>query len=803
VVRPGWIRLAVALVSAAVIVFELALMRAMSLRFWSHFAHMIISVALLGFGASGTALTLLRRQVDKHRRGWLCALTLAFALCLPLCVLAAGGVRVDAQFLAWDLSQLAGVAALELLLLVPFFLAAGVIGVALTDRPERVSGHYAASLVGSGLGGAGTVALMGLLGTGQLLLVPTALGMLALLALLPYRRVTFLAVAAVLGGLLALFRLPAPHRVPVSQYKMLPQVLEMPGSRLLHRAEGPLGRIDVVAGPAIHFAPGLSLQYSLEHTEPIPPHVLLILDGDATCPVYDVRRRRDWAFLDHTTAAVGYHLQPVPRALILGAGGGAEIGLALYHSSRVVALEMNRQIIDAMNGPLAGRGGRVYTDPNVTVLPQEARGYLASDEGRFDVIQLPAIDAFGASGAGLAATQESYLYTVEAFGAMLDHLADRGVLCVTRWARTPPRDGLRVFATAAEALRRRHLEPAAHLAMIRSWATVTVLASRTPLTSADADAIRRFCRRRSFDLCYLPNLPAAEANRFHVLDRPYFFEGTHALLGPERHQYLRRYLFQIDAPTDDRPYFFHFFKWQSLGELRRQLGRRSRAFLEMGYVLLLAALGQAIVLAAALILLPLAPGMRSLRSASHKCATLGYFLALGAGFMLLEMSFLQKLILYLAHPVYSAAAVISAFLIFAGIGSRMSRRLTAAGRQASLAGVLVVVLSVAYVLVMDVWLTRTQSWALPGRLAVATVTIAPLAVAMGHMFPLGLRQVGTAAPALVPWAWAVNGFASVIAAVAAALIAMAVGLARLTLVAVACYALAAVLARRLPGAAEA
>jgi len=790
------IRLAVGLVSGGVIAFQLALMRAMSLRFWGHFSYMVIGVALLGFGASGTMITLLRRWIVPRRRFWICVFASGFSLSVPLCLAAARHVAVDVQFVAWDLSRLGGVAALEGLVLIPFFMAAGVIGLVLTDRAEHISGHYAANLVGSGLGGIAAVVLMHVVSTPQLLLAAGATGYLAAAVMVPWRRAAAAASAVAVGVAVVLVSWWVPPKPTVSEYKMLRQALAMPGTEVLHRREGPLGRIDVVAGPAIHLAPGLSMRSP--HRPPDP--VLMILDGDGTSAVYDCRRREDWAFLDYTTAAVAYHVRRPSNVLIVGAGGGADIGLGVYHNSpAITALEMNRQVIETMTGPLSLRGGGIYRAPGVEVVNREARGYLVSTGRTFDLIQLPAAEAFGASGAGLQAAQESYLYTAEAFGAMLDRLGPRGLLCVTRWARTPPRDGLRVFDTIAAALRSRGLDPTGHLAMIRNWATVTVLASNSPITPGEAQRIRQFCRPRLFDLCWLPDMTEPEANRCHVLDRAYYFQGARALLGPHREEYLGQYLFEISATTDDRPYFFHFFRWRSLDTLQRQLGGRSRAYLELGYLMLLAVVGQAIVMAGVLIVVPLVPGAAALRRVRGRAATLGYFFAIGAGFMLLEMGLLQKFILYLAHPIYSAAVVIGGFLIFAGLGSQLSGRWSGgSNRVVGAAAGVVVGISLLYVLVMDAWLRLTQAWPLPGRVGIALATIAPLAVAMGHLFPTALRRIGAAASALVPWAWAVNGFASVIATVAAPLLAMHFGFARLFLVAVGCYVLAGLLGGLLP-----
>ncbi len=787
-------RLTAALLSISVIALELALMRSLSLRFWDHFAYMVISVALLGFGASGAAIALLSRRILPHRRVWICALSIGYALSIPLASWVARAVPLDIQFLAWDVWQVAYVFVIELLMFAPFLLAGAAMGVILTDRPERIGGHYAANLIGSGAGAIAAVGLMHVLSGESLQLTMAMVGFAAGAIMLPWRPAAIVPAtwAAVAAILLCLW---APAEPIISQYKMLSYLRSIPGTETIHQARGPLGRIDVVANPSIHHAPGVSVQY----TGPVPPHVLMLVDGDQPSPIYDCSAPDDWRFADQTTRAAAYHIARPKSVLIIGAGGGVDLGLASYHrTGQILALEMNQQVIEAMQGPLANLGGRVYNAPGVTILRGEGRGYLAGSDAKFDLIQLPPLDAMGASGAGLHASHESYLYTVEAVSAMLEHLTDGGMLCITRWARTPPRDGLRIFDTAAAALRRAGLEPTQHLAMIRSWATVTIIASSRPLKSQQTDRLREFCGQRGFDLCYLPALQPDETNRYHVLDRAYYFEGACALLGPDRQRYLDQYLFQIAAATDDKPYFYHFLRLRSLAVIAKQLKARSRAFLEVGHLMLIAALAQSVVLAAVLILLPLAPGIRGVSAAPSKVPTCAYFLLLGAGFMLLEMGFLQKLILYLAHPIYSAAVVIGSFLIFAGVGSGLGGRWGSDKSVGTIAPACVVIVAGAYLAIMDRWLALTAAQPVAVRMMLAAMTIAPLAFAMGHMFPAGLRAVRTAAPMLVPWAWAVNGFASVVATVAAPLVAMTIGFRRLTLLAIVCYALAGVLFRYLP-----
>jgi hypothetical protein len=689
---------------------------------------------------------------------------------------------------------------LETLLFVPFLFAGAAVGVALLDRGDRLGGHYAANLAGSGLGAVLAVALMFALDVAGLLRAMTIAGLLAAALATPWRRPGAAAATGLTAGLALLAAWAAPLDPVLSSYKTLPQALHMPGTRVLHRSHGPLGTIAAVEAPALHFAPGLGLEY----VDPLPSHLHLIADGDHAAAVYDWRTPQDWRFMDHTTAAAAYHVKEKPDTLLVGAGGGADIGLALYNGCRrVTALEMNPQVIALMTGPLAERGGSIYRANGVTVLNREARGYMAAGGETFDLIQVPAVDAAGASSGGVRAAQESYLYTVQSFVSMLGRLRPDGALAVTRWSRTPPREELKAFDTAAEALRRLGLDPAGRLAMIRHWASATVLGSLRPWTADQVHRLRRFCDDRRFDLCYAPGTTAPEANRFHVLRDDLYFEACKSLVGPGRRDFLRRYLFDVEAATDDRPFFFHFLRWDAIPRLRQALGGQTPAFFEAGAMLLAAALGQAALLSVALLVAPLVPFAGGLKGARGRPATFAYFLLLGAGFTAMEMGFIQKFGLYLAHPIYSASAVIACFLVFSGLGSAASGRWPASGQGVILAAACATaVLAVLASAFLDGCLARTQAWPMALRLALAAAALAPLAFAMGHLFPAGLRLAGETSPALVPWAWAVNGCAGVVAASAAPLLAMSIGFRRLILAAAGCYALAALAGMALPAGAR-
>ncbi len=202
----------------------------------------------------------------------------------------------------------------------------------------------------------------------------------------------------------------------------------------------------------------------------------------------------------------------------------------------------------------------------------------------YDLVQVALLDSFGVASAGLYGLSESYLYTVEALQTYLSRLTPDGILAITRWLSLPPRDALKLFATAVIALEKDGApNPALRLVMIRGWKTVTVLVKNSDFTPVEIEAVKEFCRKRSFDVAYYPGMAADEANRYNLLAQPYFFEGAMALLGPQRQDFIERYKFYIEPATDDRPYFFRFFKWSAAAELLvvAGAGRHATARLEL------------------------------------------------------------------------------------------------------------------------------------------------------------------------------------------------------------------------------
>ena len=791
------------LVSAGAIGYELLLMRALSIVQWHHFAYMIISLALLGYGASGTFIALFKSRLEARFEAAFAFSALLFSLTMVLCFALGQRVPFNALELVWDSKQLAYLSLVYLVFFVPFFFAACCIGLAFTCRRLDISRIYFFDLTGAGIGAVLVIGLLFVLIPQNVLLMLMALPLVASLLMgLPSTARAPLMVAQAAWLALLVSGIPQNYLgLRVSDYKGLSQALQVVDSRVLSVLSSPLGLITVVESPTIpvRHAPGLS--FSTRHIP--PPQLAVFTDADGMTAITRFNGETDsLGYLGDITAALPYALLEKPDVLVLGAGGGGDVLLALYHgASSIDAVELNSQMTGLVKETYAEFAGFVYDDPRVAVHSKEARGFVAQSNARYDLIHIGLLDSFGASGAGVQSLNESYIYTVQAINDYLRIVAPGGLLAITRWLKLPPRDSLKLVATAVDALRSTGVsEPGKRLAMIRSWNTSTLLVKKGEFSHDDVASIREFAQSHSFDTAWFPGIQASDANRFNVLDAPYLFEGATALLGEHAAAYIERYKFYIAPATDNRPYYFHFFKWATLPEViaLRKLG--GAGLIEWGYLILIATLLQAIIAGIVLILLPL---FRMSRNWSARLGTRmgAYFLLLGFAFLFIEMAFIQKFILFLSHPLYSVAVVLSAFLVFAGLGSawsgRLARRCRPGGHSpVAIATIGILILALLYVVLLPFVFQRFIGHSDMVKIILSVALIAPLAVAMGMPFPLGLRLVAKTAPDFIPWAWGINGYASVTSAVLATLLAIEFGFTFVILLAMVLYALAALILTR-------
>jgi spermidine synthase len=790
--------------SASVLAYEILLMRLLSISFWYHFAYMVISLALLGFGASGSFLFLLSGRVYERMDAWLLLLAGAASLSYPLAFSLAKEIGLDPLQLVWQSTEWVKMLATYLVMAIPFLLSGGIVGIILSAAGRDVPKLYAADLLGAGFGCMAVVPAL-YLGPPWMLLPLLSGSVLAGAGWCCTRTAWggkgFL-VLPVTGTLVLACYVLLPPVPQLHHTKALPMTMTFPDARVEAERDGPLGLIQVVGSSLIREVPGLSLNYGLDgkgQEGNLPNQKTIFSDGEALSTI--TRFKGDLNELEHldfTTMALPYHVRHPKKVLVVGAGGGTDVLLALKeNASSITALESNAQVAELMTGPFADFSGHVYSRPGVRLLIREARQFLHRTKDRFDLIQLPLLDSFGGSAAGLYSAAESYLYTKEAFGLYLSRLSESGILAVTCWLKLPPRDSLRVFATALSALKEAGIskKPEEHLVLIRSWKTSTLLVSRAPFTAGKIEKVMAFSARRSFDVDYFAGIREDMANRYDVQKEAYSFKGATSLAGPESDRFLRNYLFDVSPTMDDRPYFSHFFRWDKAWTLLQQLRKEFLPFVEIGYVLIIATLVQAVVAGGSLILLPLI-GLRRAGgrakaglSARAVLGTLLYFGSIGFAFMFLEMALLPKYILLLSHPIYSTAVVLGAVLVFAGCGSLSVRHVESKSLWVA------VMCVCAWVLIQALAEEGLFGWALGwpfgGRLALTAVMVGSLSFFLGWPFPIGLRETSDRFPSLVPWAWAVNGCASVIGAVLGKMISMSVGLRMTMVVAALLYVFAA------------
>ena len=793
--------LAIALVSAAALAYQLLLMRWLAIMHWHPFAVMIISLALLGHGASGTWLSLWLRDRDVARDGprfdaAFGACALAFAVSATLTPVVARAIPFNGLELVWNARQLLWLGALFLTLSVPFFFAAACFGLAFAFHGPRIPALYAADLCGAGVGALVALAL-GWWPLQNGLLAAAMCGVVAAMLVMRGRRPLIVAIAIGIA-LLALWptRLLTPSP---NEFKGLSKALLLPQARVLAERSAPHGWFTVLESRRVplRHAPGQSLSYTGEP----PPQLALYTDGDAMSVMLRDDGHVDARWLEAMTSALPYRMRTPDRVLVLGVGGGMEVLQALNLGARQVdAVEASAERLQWVRDVFAGYTGDLLRDRRVQAFHAEPRAFVRASPRTYDLIVLAGGESFASSGAGVQSASEQYALTVEALRDYLARLSPDGMIVATHWTKQPPRDELKFFATAVAALRERGApDPARQLAAIRNWDASTWLIARSPMPRETVAALQRFAHRHDFDVVHAPGVRAsAPQDRMHLLEPPYLFDGVQALLSPHARDYLRAYKFDIDPARDDRPYFGHFFRWHSLPELLRLRGQGGAVLLDSGYLLLVGALMLATALAVILVLLPLRALPRASDAGVSRERAGLYFIALGLAFLMIEIATLSRMTLLLGHPLLAANVALAGFLLCAGAGSAHAQRWLSRsdGSDAAIAArvawaVRVIMFGLLWQFVVFVLLLEhAAAWPVTLRGLACLVGIAPLAFAMGIPFPLGLARLSRRAPAFVPWAWALNGCASVIAAILALLLAMALGLRTTLLIALALYVFA-------------
>jgi len=763
------------MVTLATLMYEILLTRIFSVTMWYHFAFLAISIALFGMTVGAVLVYLFPKTFSEARARLHLALSaLAFALTIVLSFLAHLRFPQAAMNSPHAFSTLA---LTYTAVAVPFVFSGVSVCLALTKFPQQVGKLYAADLAGAALGCVLLVAVLNWAdGPTAVVIVAVLAGLGSFLFALGAGRPKLTIAAAVVCLVLA--ALAATNLVLAGRHVSLFRLVRVKGAvepvPLLEKWNS-YSRIQIYRDAELQKRPfgwGFSPAYT-----PRGPVDQLSLKIDANA--FTVLTRFDGAlktldYLRSDVINVAHYLRPRADVLAIGAGGGRDILSALvFNQKSVLGVEINQAILEAVNKTFGDFTGHLDRNPRVRFINDEARSYITRTRARFDIIQSSLIDTWAATAAGAFALSENSLYTVEAWTTFFEHLNPGGILTFSRWYQDKREVEVYRLATLASTalLRFGAGRPRDHILIIRNGQVGTILASRDPFSEMDLDTLDDVCQRLQYKIVLSPRFAG---------------DATLAALasGRDLERFIARSKQNIAAPTDDNPYFFMTMR---LGQAFKSLGRLQTNPVPVLAYLFLIVTGLTVLG----IILPLAltRNKPSFRSAAPLML---FFAGIGFGFMMVEVSQMQRLIIFLGHPTYSLSVVLFVLLLSSSLGSLSTNRIAEpAFRKTAVSRLLTLILTLGvFGALTPLAIRAAQGAVTPIRILVAVGILAPIGFLMGMAFPLGMRLASAQSASLMPWLWGVNGSASVWASVAAIIIAMSAGISASFWAGVLCYLMA-------------
>lgn len=777
----AWLAPGLALTTCATLLVEILSTRLLSVLTWYHLSFLAVSLAMLGM-ASGAVFVFLRGNEARGDQALrlLGRATLAMAIAIP--VVHFGTLVIPIPPLTEPrLSLILPLAVFIVLLGVPFFLSGVAVTLALTRLGAPIGRLYAWDLAGAA---AGCLIVIPLLVRTNLTSAMFTAAAATALAAWCFARVAgrrhrgACVLAAVLLGIAGW---NARHDAfPVLYPKN--QGLWLTADNAAMRAWTTHAYVALgqpTNGPVYFWGPGRGTEGFTATLQ------WLTLDGEAATPVtkWD-RRPESLAWVPHDVTSLPYQVRQGAVAII-GVGGGRDILSAIWgRSQSITGIEINRALVELLE-----RGARDFAGiadrPEVTLVNDEARAHLARTPQRFDILQMSLIDTWAATGAGAFTLSENGLYTREGWRILLDRLTPRGVFSVSRWF-SPSRSSetSRLVSLAVAALLDRHVPaPAQHLVLAASGNVATLLISPSPFDRRDREAIQRTIDQYGFRLLLAPWHPGEDA-LLRTIAASSSQDALAAAIVDDHYDY--------SAPSDERPFFFNMLRPGSLLDLDAVpqggvAGGNLRAT-----VTLLVLLALTTVLVAAIVVWPLVrtgrpPGL----APTDFGLALVYFGLIGAGFMLVQIPFLQRFSVYLGHPTWTLAVILFGMILFTGVGSALSDRIPMTTVWLPTAPLAIALALVADIALIQPLVDATSTWSLSGRTSIVLAVLAPLSILLGLAFPIGMRLVGASSDLALAWLWGVNGGCGVLASVGAVAVSLWFGIHRNLWLAACAYVLVA------------
>lgn len=778
-------------VALATLLFQILLSRIFSVTMFYHFAFVAISIAMFGMTVGAGLVYSFPGLFPINRTSRLIAWSaLAFAITMLLSFL---------TFLSIPFSLEAGqersfvdyyaVVFTYLMISIPFIFSGICVTLTMTRYTIRVSQLYAADLAGAALG---CVLVIGIL---QLMDGPTAVLVAASLAGLGAfffshqhglgrTRMLALATTLLIAGFVVYNTMSAKDGQPG-----LLRLVWVRGTReeqSLYQKWNHFSRVKIYGDPESQQKPfswGLSASYPSNRTF---RQVYLQIDSEAGAVLAGYHGdSHDIDYLRYDVTNMAHYIRKNANVLVVGVGGGRDIISALaFDQKSVTGVEINSEIVNALNGPFGDLTGYLYRIPRVKFVVDEARSYIIRSPERYDILQISLIDTWAATTAGAYTFTENSLYTTQAWRIFLDRLAPGGVLTVSRWYFADrPGEVYRLTALATEALRERGIsDPRQHIMVIRVAreegagpdGVGTILVSNEPFSAQDIATIEQQADQFGFDVMLSPN--KAKDSIF-----------VQIATTPDLKAFVSNYPINIAPPTDDNPFFFHMLRFGDIFDPEKRLAGEvsynMQAVAILGFLL-----GLVSVLTVLFIIFPLLLTTR--RGTLHGAGPLLlYFAGIGLGFMFIEISQMQRLVIFLGHPTYSLAVVLFTLLLSSGLGSFTTASITAVTLHRSGMQRLALLLSMLLIFgtLTPFIINYFESATILQRIAIAIAIIFPMGFCMGMAFPIGMKMAAGRVAELGPWLWGVNGAMSVCASVLAVAIALTASISATFWMGFACY----------------
>jgi hypothetical protein len=768
-------------VALSTLLYEVSLTRMLSFTIWHHFAYVVLSTALLGFGAAGAFLAVRTDLGKKGLAGTLSTLTLAASFSGAAFVGVISAFPFDPMKIFASGRDFGLLFAYQLGATVPFFFSGLAISLALRAATIEVGVLYFWDLAGAAMGCATAVFLMNSFTPAGAALAACAVFALSSAVFKPRAQLALATTALLVVASLFSSRIPF---TPAAS-KHLSQHLSVDKMTPVFTRWTALFRTDVVEKLSSETPLPQVYEWGLSRrvTYPVQRMKMFVThDGSAGTPIYDLRQGNLDFMNEHILKTPYLVAVDKPKVLVIGVGGGRDLITAWkFGASDITGVEIDPVTIELVSKKYSPLSKGLFKWPNVHLVAGEGRHFVEHSNQKYDVIQLTGVDTLASQSSGAYVLAENYLYTTEAVYSYLNHLNPRGVLSlgIGDWQPDVPQSVGRMLLVIRKALLERGIQqPERHIIALSSLHLIAEIVVRSePFAAEEIVKISKEATRLGF----VP-LVLGGADAHPLYAKLMRAEDT------ERTRLLATLPYVLDPVTDDDPFFFRFFRWSELLSRDPLSPVHTSA---LGQLVLLVLLASLTVLGIFFILVPLVSfRLRGLPVGKTTLGLIAYFAALGAGFMFFEISFIQKFVLYLGYPTYALTVVLFSLLISLGLGSYVSKYWESRDGAALVSATVALAgLVLLYRFFLPVLQQATLGFSLPFRVAFSVALLAPAGVLLGTFFPLGIRRAAAINPDLIPWAWGINGCASVTGSVLAILLAMGYGFTVVWSIAVVIYAL--------------